>query len=88
MMRPSRLTCEQTFRQLNDYLDRALSAEEMRLVEEHLETCAQCASEYRFESTFLDELRSKLQRIAMPDDVRSRLFAKLAADKKPGSPGS
>lgn len=85
MSRLSRLTCEEAFRRLNDYVDRALSEEEMRIVEQHLETCARCATEYCFESTLVDEMRAKLQRIAVPEEFRSRLFAFLAADGEPGA---
>ena len=39
---PDRFTCEEIFARLDDYLDRELSADEMRMVKEHLETCAAC----------------------------------------------
>jgi anti-sigma factor (TIGR02949 family) len=74
----SRLTCEETFRKLDHYLDRALSEGDVQLVEQHLETCAQCASEYRFEASFVDEMRSKLLGIAIPEGFRAKLLAKLA----------
>ncbi len=67
------LTCEETFRRLDDYLDRELSEEEMRLVEEHLRICAVCASEYGFESSVLTQLREKLRRIDAPDDLLQRI---------------
>lgn len=72
------LTCEETFRRLDLYLDRALSHEEKRQVEAHLETCAACAAEYRFESTWLEEVRSKLQRIEATPTLRERIAASLA----------
>lgn len=76
-MSPSRLTCEETFRRLNDYLDRVLTEDEVRLVEQHLETCAQCTSEYKFETSFVEEMRNKLSRIAVPQEFREQLLAKL-----------
>ncbi|MDH3497554.1 MAG: anti-sigma factor [Gemmatimonadota bacterium] len=76
-MTPNRLTCEETFRRLNDYLDRALSPEEKRLVEEHLETCAGCAREFRFEMSLLDNLRAKLSRIDIPEDMLARITRRL-----------
>ncbi len=72
----SRLTCEETFRKLDHYLDRALSEGDVQLVEQHLETCAQCASEYRFEASFVDEMRSKLLGIAIPEGFRAKLLAR------------
>lgn len=74
---PGRLSCEEVFRKLDDYLDRTLSAEDLAAVEAHLETCAECAGEYRFEENLLGEVRSKLQRIEAPDELMSRISARL-----------
>ncbi len=82
---PDRYTCEEVFRRLDDYVDRELSPEETRLVEAHLETCAQCASEYAFEGGVLDGLRRKLRRIEAPADLRDRVTRALQkARSKPG----
>lgn len=70
---PDRYTCEDLFRKLDDYLDRELSAEEARLVREHLETCAQCTAEYRFEESVLTNLKTKLARISAPPDLMDRI---------------
>ncbi|MBI4553478.1 MAG: zf-HC2 domain-containing protein [Candidatus Latescibacteria bacterium] len=72
-----RLTCEETFQRLNDYLDRELNPEEMRLVKEHLDICAVCASEYTFEASVLSDVRMKLQRIHVPADLRTKVSAVL-----------
>lgn len=74
---PTRLSCEEVFSRLDDFLDRELTAEEMRLVEEHLETCAACASEHRFERQVVDSVRAKLQRIELPDTLRRSILARL-----------
>lgn len=78
-----RLSCAEVFRKLDDYLDRTLDAEELILVEAHLETCAECAGEYRFEENLLIEVRNKLQRLDAPDELMSRISARLrgAADR-------
>jgi mycothiol system anti-sigma-R factor len=76
-MAPSRYTCEDVFQRLDDYLDRELTAEEARLVREHLETCAACAGEYRFEESLLRSLRYKLQHIDVPEDLAARLNARI-----------
>jgi anti-sigma factor (TIGR02949 family) len=73
-----RYTCQEVFQRLNDYLDRELSAEEMALVRAHLDTCAQCASEYAFESSTLDELKAKLRRIDLPRSVLDKIQAILS----------
>lgn len=77
---PDRFTCEEVFARLDDYLDRELDQEEIRLVREHLETCAACASEYKFEAGVLDGVREKLRRLAVPDGLMGRITAGLAAD--------
>lgn len=68
-----RYTCEEVFRRMDDYLDRELAPSEVDRVRAHLETCVACASEYRFEDTLLRDLKSKLRRVAVPSDLRSRI---------------
>lgn len=75
---PDRLTCEDLFRKLDDYLDRELSPDEARLVREHLETCAVCAAEYRFEASVLTNVREKLRHIAAPPDLLARITRRIA----------
>lgn len=69
----SRLSCEEVFRRLDDFLDRELSADEMQMVQTHLDVCAQCANEFDFERRTLDAVREKLQRIEAPADLRRRI---------------
>jgi anti-sigma factor (TIGR02949 family) len=78
MSLPDRLTCEEMFRRLDDYMDRELTADEAKLVREHLETCAVCAAEYRFESSMLMAVRDKLRHIAAPPDLLKKISARLA----------
>jgi anti-sigma factor (TIGR02949 family) len=70
---PDRYTCEEVFRRLNDYLDRELTAAEIRLVEEHLDACEGCASEYRFEAAVLEDLRRKLRSVRLPPGLAARI---------------
>ena len=81
---PDRFTCEEVFARLDDYLDRELTGEEMRLVREHLATCAACASEYRFEAGVLEGVREKLRRLAVPSDLMARISARIAAEREEG----
>jgi anti-sigma factor (TIGR02949 family) len=74
------LTCAETFRRLDDYVDRELSAEEMQMVQEHLRTCAVCAGEYAFEANVIAEVRSKLRRIMAPPDLLQRITRRLAGE--------
>jgi anti-sigma factor (TIGR02949 family) len=78
MSRIDRYTCQETFSRLNDYLDRELSPEEMRLVEEHLAVCAFCVLEFAFEANVLREVRSKVQSIQAPEGLMSKVRGALA----------
>ncbi len=75
-----RYTCEEVFRRLNDFLDRELTPAETTLVEEHLKTCAQCASEHAFEQTVLEEIKEKLRRISAPPSLLSKVRTILDAE--------
>lgn len=77
-MKPSRLTCEELFRRLDDYLDREVTPEEAQRIREHLEICAVCAAEYRFEASVLKNVRDKLRRIAAPPDLMARITRSIA----------
>ena len=79
--RLDRYTCEETLRRLADYVDRELSEAEMRLVREHIETCAACAREYGFEAAVVDQVRTKLRRISAPAELVERLTMALAAQR-------
>lgn len=72
------LTCQETFRRLDDYLDRELSVEEVGRVQEHLQACAICAGEYEFEANVIAEVRAKLRRIEAPEDLLRRISRRLA----------
>lgn len=72
-----RLPCEEVFRRLDDYLDRELSSAEMEQVRAHLEQCAVCAGEYRFDETVLLHVRERMSRVRAPagllDSIRRRV---------------
>lgn len=78
----NRFKCEEVFQRLDAYLDRELSDDEMRLVREHLETCAACAGEHQFERVVLDDVRRKLRRIAVPEDLVAKVSALLAGEAR------
>ncbi len=74
------MTCEETFRRLDDFLDHELRASECLLVQEHLEVCRICAAEFKFEASIWSEVRAKLQRTAVPPGLREKV-AHLLRDK-------
>jgi anti-sigma factor (TIGR02949 family) len=73
----NRHTCEEAFRRLDDFLDRRLTPEETRLVEEHLQICAACTREFSFETSVLKGVQRKLRQIDAPPDLLSRVLSRL-----------
>ena len=72
-----RMTCEEAFRRLDDYLDRELGPDERRQVEEHLRICEVCTSEFVFEASVLTGVRRKLRSLSAPSDLLGRIAARL-----------
>jgi anti-sigma factor (TIGR02949 family) len=79
--RLDRTTCEETFRRLDDYLDRQLAPEETRLIEEHLHTCDACSREFVFEASVIEAVRQKLRRVAAPPDLIARISAQIQSER-------
>jgi anti-sigma factor (TIGR02949 family) len=73
----NRHTCEEAFRRLDDFLDRRLSPEETRLVEEHLQICAACTQEFNFEASVITGVRRKLRHLEAPSDLLGRVLSQL-----------
>lgn len=81
------LTCEETIRRLDDYLDRALSPRERAEVGAHLEVCEACARAYGLQERFVAEVREKVNRIAAPDSLRERVAESLREARPEGGGG-
>jgi anti-sigma factor (TIGR02949 family) len=82
--RLDRTTCEETFRRLDDYLDRRLSPEETRLIEEHLHLCDACSREFVFEASVIEAVRERLRRVAAPPDLIARISAQIQGERDDG----
>ena len=72
-----RYTCEHVFERLDEFIDRELTPDEMRLVQEHLEVCAWCIGQYEFNKSVLLHVKQKVQRIAAPPGLIERISAAL-----------
>jgi predicted anti-sigma-YlaC factor YlaD len=68
---------------LDDFVDRALSPEEVELVEEHLLECVKCAGKFRFEASLIEGLRERLSRIAVPEGLLRSIRERLDAEAAP-----
>jgi len=76
-----RTNCEEAFRQLNDFLDRRLSPDEMKAIEEHLEICAWCAREFNFEASVLYGITRRVRELDAPPALVSRILARLPREE-------
>lgn len=80
-MKPEKLDCEETFRRLDDYVDRELTPEEAQAVLRHLEHCANCAEEFEIEESLLEMIRDKLRHIAAPPGLLDRIALRLETEE-------
>jgi anti-sigma factor RsiW len=79
------MACENSERMLHAYFDGELDLVRSLEFEEHLKTCAQCASELREQQSLRDSLRAGNLYERAPDGLRSRLRAALPAEVRPQS---
>jgi anti-sigma factor (TIGR02949 family) len=79
----SRHTCEEAFRRLDDFLDRRLTPDETRLVEEHLQICAACTQEFTFEASVLNTVKRKLRHLETPSDLLRKVLSQLQPPHEP-----
>ena len=80
--------CADAIRRLDDYLDRELSPVDLDRVRRHLEACALCAREFRFEAGLIREVRAKVNRIAVPADLHASVWRAVtrAVDRDASAP--
>jgi anti-sigma factor (TIGR02949 family) len=79
-----RYTCEEMLRRLDDYLDRELTPDEIRRVEQHLETCDACVREFGFEASVIHAVRVKLRQVEVPETLLDRVAMSLARERAGG----
>jgi anti-sigma factor (TIGR02949 family) len=83
-----RYTCEEMLRRLDDYLDRELSPDETRRVEEHLKECEACIREFGFEASVVRAVREKLRDVEVPESLLDRVALSLARERANGTGGN
>lgn len=69
---PDLITCSEAVRQLWDYLDQAIAAEDQERVERHLAFCRTCCGELEFAKELRAFLASGVAQ-EIPPDVKARL---------------
>jgi len=70
------------FRHLNSYVDRELSQEELKRVEEHLAVCTACLKEFKFQQEIIDAVRANVQRIKAPEGLRGKVLDALRQERQ------
>jgi len=66
------LTCREAIGLLADYLESALSEQEIRELEEHLARCGPCQA-YLNTYRRTKDLTGKAEKVAMPEEMKDRL---------------
>jgi anti-sigma factor RsiW len=66
------LTCREAIGLLADYLESALSEQEIRELEEHLAGCGPCQA-YLNTYRRMKDLTGKAERVTMPEEMKDRL---------------
>ena len=69
--------CQEALDSLDDYVDHELNEEQTRKVRQHLRICHECARKFAFEEQFVEQVREKINKAKMPDDLSS-LKSKVA----------
>jgi hypothetical protein len=69
--------CEEAVRALWDYLDRALDAPTMAVIDDHLAKCAPCREHARFERTLIERIGGLRREHHDPVALRVRVLAAL-----------
>ena len=75
-------TCKEALARLDDYIDRELSAEEIRRVERHLKICHECTRRFGFEKDLLAAMRERMTRLDTPPELWERITQALAATEE------
>jgi anti-sigma factor (TIGR02949 family) len=68
--------CDKAKAELEEFLHRELSDEDLRDVQEHLDTCDDCSQEHLVGLTLTQKVRKACQEQA-PDELRAKILAHL-----------
>jgi anti-sigma factor (TIGR02949 family) len=72
--------CEELLGSLSSYIDGDLSPELCQELEKHLEGCEDCRIVLNTTKRTIDLVHSPIEKPALPDEVRERLFKRLNLD--------
>jgi anti-sigma factor (TIGR02949 family) len=72
--------CEQLLGSLSSYIDGDLNPELCQELEKHLEGCDDCRIVLNTTKRTIDLVHNPIEKPALPDEVRERLFKRLNLD--------
>lgn len=71
------ISCEEAAKQLNAYLDRELTLETVKLVEEHIRHCQRCIGRLNFDKAVRRAVRNHLVRRSLSASVKTLIREKM-----------
>ena len=80
MTDPTHMNCEALLGSLSEYIDGELSPDLCRELEKHLAGCENCRVVLNTTRRTIDLVQSPAESVAVPEDVRERLFKRLNLD--------
>ena len=80
MTDPTHMNCEALLGSLSEYIDGELSPDLCRELEKHLAGCENCRVVLNTTRRTIDLVQSPTESVAVPEDVRERLFKRLNLD--------
>ncbi len=70
---PKHYDCHEALRALDSYVDRELSQADLDAVQAHLDACENCARDFRFEASLIQQIKAKVRRIQAPEGFLERM---------------
>jgi anti-sigma factor (TIGR02949 family) len=74
----SEINCEETKRQVNEYLHNELSEQEVKDITAHIANCDSCETDYDFEVLFNDVIKRSCDE-APPQELATRIIDRIRA---------
>ena len=74
------INCEEAAKFLNAYLDRELSAEDVRHLEEHLKRCKDCFGHVNFDKALKQLLKNQFLKTQLSPQIKTLLSKKLSTN--------
>ncbi len=74
----SEINCEETKRQVNEYLHNELSAQEVQDITAHIANCDSCETDYDFEVLFNNVIKRSCDE-APPQELAQRIIDRIRA---------